>query len=127
MINVIRSKTELQRVQSDLDEEQHYPYGLIEYNDEELNDFSHFAEFLEFNRLRIVELGQYSLMDILYSQYYWFTKFVVRYESIYGKNESMRQEQFKMMETIDRAATSQDGETDWGLLEKIEKDLGYTD
>lgn len=39
-----------------------------------------------------------SIKDVLYGRFYWYTKFLCRYEAIYGKNGSMEQEQFKIIE-----------------------------
>lgn len=127
MIQVIKGIDELQRLRSLLSEEQHPPFGikLIEYEDRELNALSCYSSFLECNIAPIVALNQYSYLEILYSWYYWFTKFLVRYECIYGKYESIRQTQFKIIEAIDYEATAKNGKVDSDLLESIEKELGY--
>lgn len=120
MIKVLKSTEELQRIQSQLKEVQHFTFGLIKYKEKELNELAHYVELLEFNQLQITALGQYSILDILYSRYYWFTKFMVCYESIYSKDVSMDQVQFKIIEAINYEAA-----VDWDLLESIEKELGY--
>lgn len=72
------------------------------------------------NIASIVARSQYSYLDILYSWYYWFTKFLVFYESTYDRDEGIRQAQFKIMERIDDEAS-----VDCDVLESIEKELGY--
>ena len=92
------------------------------YADHELNTAINYAVFLENHQREILQTGEFSASDILYGEYYWFTKFLVRYEKLFGKNGSMRQKQFKILEEMDRVDV-----VDSALLEKIEQDLGYFD
>lgn len=92
------------------------------YADGELNTAINYVMFLENNQQEILQTEQYSIFDILYGEYYWFTRFLVRYEKLFGKNGSMRQKQFKILEEMDRVDV-----VDSALLEKIERDLGYFD
>lgn len=55
------------------------------YADNELNTAINYAMFLENNQQEILQTEQYSISDILYGEYYWFTKFLVYYEKLYGK------------------------------------------
>ena len=48
----------------------------------------------------------------------WYTKFLCRYKAIYGKNGSMEQAQFKIIEAMDYA-----GIVDSNALEAIEREL----
>ena len=50
------------------------------YQDKELNEALNNALFLE--------------DDVLYGRYYWYTKFLCRYEAAYGKNGRMEQARF---------------------------------
>ena len=56
------------------------------------------ALLLEAEEHSIIASGRYSIEDVLYGRFYWYTKFLCRYEAIYGKNGSMEQAQFKIIE-----------------------------
>ena len=88
------------------------------YEDNEMNKAINYALLLEDNKQKILTIEKYTLSDILYGRYYWFTKFLVRYEKLYGKDEGMEQQQFKIIEAMDYA-----GCVDFSLLEKMEQDL----
>lgn len=92
------------------------------YQDKELNEAINNALLLEDEEQSIIALGRYSIKDILYGRFYWYTKFLCRYEATYGKNGSMEQAQFKIIEAMDYA-----GIVDSDALEAIEQELGYTD
>ena len=92
------------------------------YQDKELNEAISNALLLEDEEQSIIALGRYSIKDILYGRFYWYTKFLCRYEATYGKNGSMEQAQFKIIEAMDYA-----GIVDSDALEAIEQELGYTE
>ena len=92
------------------------------YQDKELNEAINNALLLEDEEQSIIALGRYSIKDILYGRFYWYTKFLCRYEAIYGKNGSMEQAQFKIIEAMDYK-----GIVDSDALEAIEQELGYTE
>ena len=60
------------------------------------------------------------LQELAY--YYDKGQFLCRYEAIYGKNGSMEQAQFKIIEAMDYK-----GIVDSDALEAIEQELGYTE
>ena len=92
------------------------------YEDNELNEAINYALLLENNEQKILTIKKYTLSDILYARYYWFTKFLVQYEKLYGKDAGIKQQQFKIIEAMDYA-----GSVDCSLLKKIEQDLNYSD
>lgn len=92
------------------------------YQDKELNEAINNALLLEDEEQSIIALGRYSIKDILYGRFYWYTKFLCRYEATYGKNGSMEQAQFKIIEAMDYA-----GIVDSDALEAIERELGVTE
>lgn len=94
------------------------------YDDADLNESINNAFFLENNAKQIISMGYYTLSDVLYSRYYWYTKFLVRYKIAFGPNGSMEQAQFKIIEAMDLGL--EEG-VDADLLENIEIELGYTD
>ena len=92
------------------------------YENGEMNKAINYALSLEDNEQKILIEKNYSLSDILYGRYYWFTKFLVQYEKLYGKDAGIKQQQFKIIEAMDYA-----GCVDCSLLKKIEQDLNYSD
>ncbi|MGG4344284.1 hypothetical protein [Paenibacillus lautus] len=52
-----------------------------------------------------------------YSMYFWFVQFKERYFEVYGHDEGIEQEGFRLLEEIDYQL--EEG-IDWGLIEKIE-------
>ncbi len=88
------------------------------YQDKELNEACNNALLLENEERAIIASGRYSIKDVLYGRFYWYTKFLCRYEAIYGKNGSMEQAQFKIIEAMDYA-----GIVDSNALEAIEREL----
>ena len=61
------------------------------YQEKELNEAINNALLLEAEEHSIIASGRYSIEDVLYGRFYWYTKFLCRYEAIYGKNGSMEQ------------------------------------
>lgn len=92
------------------------------YQDKELNEACNNALLLENEERAIIASGRYSIKDVLYGRFYWYTKFLCRYEAVYGKNGSMEQAQFKIIEAMDYA-----GIVDSDALEAIERELGYVE
>lgn len=92
------------------------------YQNSELNEAYNNATFLEDSEQSIIASCNYSLKDVLYARYYWFTKFLCCYENIYGKDVSMEQAQYKIIETMDYY-----GIVDYAMLESIEHELGYSE
>lgn len=95
-------------------------FPTVRYQDNELNEMCNNALLLEKQEQSILALGCYSIEEILYGRYYWYTKFLCRYETLYGKNGSMEQIQFKIIEAMDYA-----GVVDNDTLKAIEQELGY--
>lgn len=92
--------------------------SIVKYEDSELNEAVNNALLLEEHVQEILSLNKYSITDILYSRYYWFTKFLVRYERLYGKDAGMEQQQFQIIEAMDY-----EGIVHCETLEEIERDL----
>lgn len=94
------------------------------YEDTNMNESINNAFFLENHAQQIVSTGRYTLSDVLYSRFYWYTKFLARYKTTFGANGSMEQAQFKIIEALDLALEE---EVNSDLLESIEAELEYTD
>ncbi|MEQ7054711.1 hypothetical protein ABN764_29180 [Paenibacillaceae sp. P-4] len=52
-----------------------------------------------------------------YSMYYWYVQFKERYFEVYGHDEGIEQEGFKLLEKIEEQL--EEG-VDWGIIENIE-------
>lgn len=92
------------------------------YQDNIMNEASNNALLLDDEEQAIIASGRYSIRDVLYGRYYWYTKFLCHYEATYGRNGSMEQAQFKIIEAMDH-----EGIVDSDMLEAIEQELGYVD
>jgi len=97
-------------------------HPAVEYPDEALNQAWNYALLLEEEEETIPAASPYSLRDVLYGRYYWYTKFLARYEALYGRDGGMEQAQFHIIEAMDAA-----GVVDSDTLEAIERELSYTD
>ena len=62
------------------------------------------------------EFGK-SVEEILYSKYYWFTKFKNRYEVEFGEDAGISQIQYKIIEELEQ--TLENG-VDWEEIQNIE-------
>jgi len=55
--------------------------------------------------------------DLFYSRYYWFNQFKTRYFELYGHDEGLEQQSFKMLEDFE---TRFPGVVNWNIIEQIE-------
>ena len=91
------------------------------YQEQSLNVAASYALFLEDHERDILAAGQYSITDILYGRFYWYTKFLCAYTGTYGAAGGMEQAQFKIIEAMDHKDI-----VDCETLEAIEQELGYS-
>lgn len=75
---------------------------------------------LKYRKHEIIALNQYTKADVVYSMYYWYTKYLTRYDLLYGADGGMKQIQFKIMEEIDWTV---DEQIDCQLLEELENEI----
>ena len=71
-----------------------------EFSDELLRSSLNNWSLFDQKEMELQNLTELSLEDILYSKYYWFTKFMHRYHEIYGPNSGIDQQQFKLIEEM---------------------------
>ena len=94
--------------------------NIISIEDDRIRTLLDYYLFLtQYSYCITSELQIVSKNAMLYSRYYWFKKFVKEYCTKYGSDAGMEQQCFKLLEEIDR---ERDGEIDWELLERIEKE-----
>lgn len=58
-------------------------------------------------------------IDLFYSQYYWLTEFVERYKKMFGEDEGLDQQLFKLCEEAELT----DLAVDWNFIEEIENEV----
>lgn len=76
------------------------------YEDNELNEAINYALLLENNEQKILTIKKYTLSDILYARYYWFTKFFVQYENFMEKMQVWNSSNLRLLKLW----------TMWGVL-----------
>ncbi|AZK45326.1 hypothetical protein [Paenibacillus lentus] len=86
----------------------------VNIDDNRLNELLAYYTFFKSNDAGSVPLDKQS---IYYSMYFWFAQFKERHFEVYGPDEGIEQEGFKLLEEIDYQL--EEG-IDWGLIEKIE-------
>lgn len=91
-----------------------------EYKDFELNEFFNYWSFFEQKEMIIKELTNVTLDIILYSKYYWCTKYKNKYIQLYGQDMGIEQQQYKIIEEFEQRLNIN---IDWNIIEKIEE--GY--
>lgn len=92
-----------------------------EYDDAELNKLLNYWIVLDANRIAVQELTGESAETILYSKYYWSSRFVERYQALYGTDAGMEQMRFKILEEMDQEF---DDGIDWEYVQRLEKGWG---
>lgn len=90
-----------------------------EYEDKDLNNFLNYWIFLEEKEEIIQSLTNESIEAILYSKYYWSSRYKERYMELFGSDESVEQQQYKILEELDQRIN---GDVDWNIIKLIEED-----
>lgn len=85
-------------------------------SDEKLKKFISYYEFLINNVINLV--GKEDEDTILYSRYYWYTKYKKRYFEVYGYDAGIEQEGFKLLVELENGL--EDG-IDWGVIQDLEE------
>ena len=90
-----------------------------EYEDKVLNDFLNYWVFFEEKEGVIQALTKESIEVILYSKYYWSSRYIERYFELYDWDAGIEQQQYKIIEEIDQRIN---GDVDWNIIKMIEED-----
>lgn len=105
-----------------LKEEIEHMYGEIGYvvrnrhEDVELNCLLNYWCFLEEKEVEILEVINETLDVILYSKYYWSTKYIQKYTKSYGQDAGLEQQHYKIIEEMDQRLD----DVDWEMIEEID-------
>lgn len=89
-----------------------------QYNDIELNRLLNYWCFFEEKEMVIQELTNESLEVILYSKYYWCSRFKEKYIKLYGIDVGMDQQQYKIIEELDQRLNNG---IDWKIIQVLEE------
>lgn len=87
------------------------------YEDVTLNTFLNYWMFFEEKEAMIQKLTNESLEVILYSKYYWCSKYKKRYTELYGTDIGVEQQQYKIIEEFDQRIN---GDVDWSFIQQCE-------
>lgn len=71
------------------------------YDDTELNRLFNYWLFLEENAMLVQELTGETLKTVLYSRYYWSSRFIENYMNLYGMDAGLEQERYKILEEME--------------------------
>lgn len=89
-----------------------------EYEDENLNNFLNYWSFFEEKEAMIQMLTNESIEVILYSKYYWSSKYKERHIELYGSDVSVEQQQYKIIEELEQRVN---GDIDWSFIQLIDE------
>lgn len=89
-----------------------------EYEDKDLNNFLNYWNFFEEMEEIIQGLTNESVETILYSKYYWSSRYKERYMELFGSDASVEQQQYKILEELDQRIS---GGVDWNIIKLIEE------
>lgn len=67
------------------------------YQEKELNEAINNALLLENEEHSILTSSRYSIEDVLYGRFYWYTKFLCCYEAIYGKTAAWSRRSLRLL------------------------------
>lgn len=88
-----------------------------QYSDAFLNKLLTYWSFFEEKEDEIQKIAGLSLDTILYSKYYWCTRFAKEFVRLYGYDAGVRQQQYQIVEEIAQRMNT----VNWKLLELIEE------
>lgn len=89
------------------------------HSDKQLNSLLEYWFFFDEKEVEIQGFLGVSLETILYSKYYWCTKYKKRFNELYGKDVGIEQQQYKIIEEM----TQRIKEVDWNLIQMIEENV----
>lgn len=87
-----------------------------EYPDAQINLQLTYWCFFEEKEEELQKIFEMSLDTILYSKFYWCTKFKQRFEQLYGNDAGVEQQQYKIIEEIAQRRS----DVNWKVLQMIE-------
>lgn len=89
-----------------------------EYDDKALNDYLNYWMFFQEKEEIIQNLTGRLPDTILYSKYYWSSRYKEQYTKLYGYDASIEQQQYKILEELEQRIN---GDVDWDIIKLIEE------
>ena len=86
------------------------------YADTELNNFLNYWLVLDENSDMIQKLTGEGLETILYSKYYWSSRYIDRYTELYGMDAGLEQMRHKILDEMDSYF-----EINWDMIQKMQE------
>lgn len=84
----------------------------------ELNKLFNYWNFFDEKEVEIRKITKETLEVILYSKYYWCSRFKEQYIKICGEDVGLEQQQYKILEELEQRL---DGNINWQLIQRIEE------
>ena len=98
--------------------EKDYSIKFTDISDEELKKYLTYYDFISNNIENLI--SKEDKRSIIYSKYYWYTKYKQRYFEVAGYDAGIEQEGFKLLQEIENEL--EDG-VDWSIIQEIEESM----
>ena len=86
--------------------------------DQSLRKLLMYVHVLGYLETKAINEKEYSnIQNLFYSRYYWFCQFKERYFELYGHDEGLEQQSFKMISDYSQRFPDK---IDWNIIEQIE-------
>lgn len=89
-------------------------------SDERLKEFWSYYDFLSKTAMNLI--GKEKKHSIMYSTYYWYTKYKKRYFEVHGYEAGIEQDGIRLLEELENEL--EDG-VDWSIIQEIEENLVF--
>ena len=89
-----------------------------EFKDNDLNNFYNYWWCFEKKENEIQNEKNISIDSVLYTKYYWCTRYKEKYEQLYGFDAGIEQQQYKIIEEMQIRLTEY---LDWNTINLIEQ------
>ena len=94
-----------------------YPFKKV-HGDQQIDSLLNIWHFFDEREPEIRELTGESLETVLYSKYYWCTRYKSKFNQMFGRDAGLDQQQYRIIEEINRRVDS----VDWKLIQTLEED-----
>ena len=91
----------------------------LTYENEKVNESYNYYILLENWEDEVIDDLNVTLESLLYSKYYWYTRFMLYHKSQYGQDAGLEQKQFKILEQLGQII---EGGIDFSIIKSIEED-----
>lgn len=88
------------------------------YKKTKLNNLFNYWNFFDEKEIDIQKITKETLETILYSKYFWCSRFKDQYIRECGQDVGLEQQQYKILEELEQRL---DGNINWQLIQKIEE------